>query len=227
MNRDADLTSGWEAYYRQTEGRPAWQEHPDEKVLEFIELAGMRDGHRLHVADFGSGDGRNLHPWLEAGAFVTAVDISPTALSKIAAASIGARLACPTLVSCNLEHLPLADCQFDMAQCLDALPQVKDAQRALQEMARTLRPGGKFLFNVFTPADCAFGEGDRLDDLSFSYKGTLFRFFTKEHVERIIPQSLRLLTLEHKRWLDPAHPPFRPKPHTHDGIYVVCERAPN
>jgi len=225
MDAGRDVYRGWEQHYQESLTLPAWQESADSKVLEFARRALEAKVHRIHVADFGSGDGRNLWPWLEAGAFVTAVDIAPTALRKIARATLARGVTCPTLVCCGLEDLPLAEDQFDFAQCIDALPQVTTPAVALERMARTLRPGGELLFNVFTPADCAFGEGEQLEEDAFVYRGTLFRFFDEPAISKQLPAGIEVLDVRHERWEDPPHGPFRPRPHIHDGLYFRCRRA--
>lgn len=216
--------AGWEEYYQQAGPDGAWDEKPAASVSAFISRFSHVDPTNLHVADFGCGDGRNLWPWLQRRARVTAVDIAPTALRRIADACIAAKCASPTLVNAAIERMPLADAQFDVAQCIDALPQVPDMGAALAEMARTLRPQAEILFNVFTPGDCAFGEGRAVGKNAFVYKDTFFRFLDEAAVLELLPTHLSVVHMETCTWDDPPHIPFRPYPHRHEAIFLVCRR---
>ena len=222
-NNEDEFTKGWEEYYQQSLNKPAWKKDSSPLVNMFMMKYNI-DLSLLHVADYGSGDGRNLWPWVKAQAHVTAVDIAPSALRQIAMNSIEQKLTCPTLVCTNIEELPLAENQFDVAQCLDALPQVNDPQKALAEIAKTLRPGAKFLFNIFTPKDCAFGEGEKIQENAFVYKNTLFRFFEDQDIRDILPRNLDIIECVPQTWEDPPHIPFRPYAHTHDGVYYICQK---
>jgi len=48
----------------------------------------------------------------------------------------------------NLEHLPFADGTFDITFCLHVLEHVEDDRRAVEELRRVLRPGGRALIMV-------------------------------------------------------------------------------
>ncbi len=220
----SDKYSGWEEYYQQSPNRPSWQEDPSPLVKMFMEMEHIYKIPQVHIADYGCGDGRNLWPWVKANTHVTAVDIAPSALKKISEISIQQGLICPTLVCSSMEDMPLGENQFDAAQCLDALPQVWDVKNALTEISKTLKPKGKLLFNVFTPRDCAFGEGKQIEDNAFTYKNTIFRFFEDEDLRKLLPQDLEILESVPETWEDPPHFPFRPVTHTHDGIYYVCQK---
>jgi len=54
-------------------------------------------------------------------------------------------------------HLPFADCSFDKVLCTGVLMHIADDAAALSEMARVLRPGGRFLCsinNALSPYSC-------------------------------------------------------------------------
>jgi SAM-dependent methyltransferase len=221
----SDCYTGWESYYQQVGEQAAWDDKPAPEVARFIDRLAGRDPSHLQVADLGCGDGRNLWPWLNLGARVTAVDIAPTALYRISDACRARGVVPPTLLHASLERLPLADAQFDAAQCLDALPQVVDAGAAMAEMARILRPGGEILFNVYTRNDCCFGEGEAVGEDAFEYKGTFFRFFDEPAVRALLPPTLAVMQMQTLAWDDPPHVPFRPYPHRHESIVLVCRRT--
>jgi ubiquinone/menaquinone biosynthesis C-methylase UbiE len=159
------------------------------------------------------------------GANITAIDCAPTALRKIAETCLENQLICPTLVCADMQNLPLADSQFDAAQCFDAIPQVWDTRSTLLHIARTLRPGGELIFNVFTPRDCAYGEGEQIEANAFLYSQTLFRFFEESDMRSLMPECLEIVESVAERWEDPPHVPFRPYSHIHDGIYYICRKV--
>ena len=59
-------------------------------------------------------------------------------------------------------NIPLADEQFDAVVCVDGFCQIDRPRVAMSEAARMLRRGGKFCFEIFTPADDTFGCGEQI-----------------------------------------------------------------
>lgn len=215
--------TGWDDCYRRTTEDKAWGEQITPYLPPLFEA---HLGKALSVADFGSGDGRNSALLVEGGRRVTLVDVSPTGL-ELAAKRFTSRgiKALPTLVRANLEGLPLAASQFDAAICIDAFPQVRRPRQALEEMGRTLTDGGILILNVFTPKDCAFGEGEQVGPRSFLYKNTLFNFYEDQDFRPLVRNLFDVLACMPVRWEDPPHIPFRPYPHTHDGLaYVLIKQ---
>ncbi len=52
------------------------------------------------------------------------------------------------VVRANAEHLPFEDHSFDVVTCSEALEQIADPSRAIQEMARVLKPEGRLLLSA-------------------------------------------------------------------------------
>lgn len=69
------------------------------------------------------------------------------------------------LVLGDAEHLPFADASFDLAFCDHGAMGFADPARTIPEVARVLRPGGRFSFCMTTPwlFVCWDEEGQRLD----------------------------------------------------------------
>lgn len=222
-DKDKQLrVKGWERYYKQIKGREAFGN--DESIVVDIVNESLGKKHSVNVfADFGSGDGRNARRWIDMGLEVTCVDISPSAFTRLD--NVYGQQKNIKKVCANLEKLPIDDNLFDAAQCIDALPQVENTSKALKEMLRTVRHQGILVFNIFTTRDCAYGIGNRIDDQTYEYKDTLFRFFDEDDIRKLIPREAVLLKSVHKRWDDPPHIPFRPYPHTHDCLICVCQKV--
>jgi ubiquinone/menaquinone biosynthesis C-methylase UbiE len=221
LNDRESFYDGWDDYYKE-QGDAAWGDEPPPWLSEALN-GRLKPGQSL--ADFGAGDARNSLGLLGESRSLTLVDISAPGIERASQRSraLGI-LPRPTLVVASLEKLPLGQGQFDLAICVDALPQCERPRLALQEMSRTLVPGGTLIVNVFTPSDCAFGEGEPLDARSFLYKNTLFKFFEDAEFRPFLQGLFEVVECRNVRWDDPPHVPFRPYPHTHDAIVYVLKK---
>lgn len=115
--------------------------------FERIQFGGGREwvcsrasGATLEVA---IGTGRNL-PFYPKGVRVTGIDLSPgmLAIARQRAADLGIEA---DLSEGNAEALPFADHRFDTAVCVLSLCTIPNHAKAIAEMARVLKPGGKLL----------------------------------------------------------------------------------
>jgi SAM-dependent methyltransferase len=102
-------------------------------------LAAIRQAAPARVLEVGCGWGE-LAAWIarDTGAAVLAVDISPRMVELARAGGVDARLA-------DVQQLPFADAEFDVVVAAWMLYHVPDIDRALAEIARVLRPGGRLV----------------------------------------------------------------------------------
>ncbi len=117
---------------------------PEAVRAKALALAGVRGGQT--AADLGAGTGFVTQALLEAGLTVFAVDRSPEMLAGLrarfpAAAQTG-RL---TALAGEAHRLPLPDASVDHVFANMLLHHVDDPARAIVEMARILRPGGRLV----------------------------------------------------------------------------------
>lgn len=107
-----------------------------------FEIAGRLDG--LRVLDVGTGDGAFAMAAAGRGALVTGVDPDPAMLAAAAARAraMGVDL---QLGDGLVERLPFADGAVDLVFAVTVLCFVADADAAVREMARVLRPGGRLV----------------------------------------------------------------------------------
>jgi SAM-dependent methyltransferase len=117
------------AAYRRAEG-------PDAPELVFAAVAEFAPGRLLEV---GCGPGElSARVQEELGAEVVAVDISERMVELARGRGVDARLG-------DVQELPFADGEFDCAVAAWMLYHVPDVARALDELARVLRPGGRLV----------------------------------------------------------------------------------
>jgi SAM-dependent methyltransferase len=97
--------------------------------------------------------------WLRAeGANVVASDLSFGQLAYAVAASARTGIDVP-YVQADVGRLPFADGSFDLAcSAFGAIPFVVDSGAAMREVARVLRPGGRWVFSVTHPFRWVFPD---------------------------------------------------------------------
>jgi SAM-dependent methyltransferase len=120
-----------------------------------FERLGLVPGERL--LDLGSGGGRHAFEAMRRGARVTALDYSASDLKDVAAVA-GAMVAAGEVtyeqwagvVNADALDLPFPADAFDRVIVSEVLEHVWDDERALTEIARVLRPGGRIAATVPT-----------------------------------------------------------------------------
>ena len=97
--------------------------------------------------------------WLAArGAAVVATDVSAGMLAQARRLSARTGAVVP-LIQADARALPFADATFDVAfTAYGAIPFVADAERIHREVARVLRPGGRWVFATTHPMRWAFPD---------------------------------------------------------------------
>lgn len=110
------------------------------------------------VLEVGAGAAQCSRWLAQQGATVLATDISPGMLERSAELDAGTGVSVPT-VCADARDLPLDDESFDLAfTAFGAIPFVPDAAAVHSEVARVLRPGGRWVFAVTHPIRWAFPD---------------------------------------------------------------------
>jgi SAM-dependent methyltransferase len=114
-----------------------------------VGLLGEVTGRR--VLEVGCG-AASCSRWLtRQGAFAVGIDLSTGMLSEARSASQRTGTT-PPLTLADAEALPFSDNSFDLAcSAFGAVPFVADSARVMREVARVLRPGGRWVFAVTHP----------------------------------------------------------------------------
>ena len=120
----------------------------------------------LRVLEVGSGSAPCARWLASQGAHPVALDLSSAMLRHAAALGTATGLAVP-LVQAGAEHLPFADASFDAAcSAFGAVPFVAEPERVMREVARVLRPGGRWVFAVNHPMRWMFSDDPGPDGLT-------------------------------------------------------------
>jgi ubiquinone/menaquinone biosynthesis C-methylase UbiE len=96
-----------------------------------------------NVLEVAIGTGRNL-PFYRDGVRITGIDLSP-AMLEIARGRAGELGITAELIEGDAEALPFEDSSFDTVLCALSLCSIPHPARAIREMTRVLKPGGKLL----------------------------------------------------------------------------------
>lgn len=122
---------------------------------EGLARAGLRAG--MHLLDVAAGSGALSLPAARLGASVTAIDQSPVMLELLGARATSEGLSVTRHVM-DGHDLEFPDGRFDIAASQFGVMLFPDMPRALREMARVTKPGGKVLI-------LAYGDPPRIEFL--------------------------------------------------------------
>jgi ubiquinone/menaquinone biosynthesis C-methylase UbiE len=102
--------------------------------------------------DAACGTGRHAGHLVELGHRVVGVDLTPEMLDRARAAVPGAEF-----FESDLRSLPLKEDEFDLVVCGLALAHLEEIGRAVAELGRVLRPGGRMIVSVLHPFQALLG----------------------------------------------------------------------
>jgi SAM-dependent methyltransferase len=127
----------------------AWRRSSLGEITEALELrlildlTGQLQGRS--VLDVGCGDGTlALATARHGAAHVSGCDPDPRMVARALAQSVQNKASIDLAVA-RSQALPYADWTFDVVTCITVLAFIPDAEVALREMARVLRPGGRLV----------------------------------------------------------------------------------
>jgi SAM-dependent methyltransferase len=138
QERGREVLNDWSTF-----GWGIWQT-PESEVHALGDVAGM------DALELGCGAAQFGIRVARASARVVGVDISANQLAAAAPNMDTTGIRFP-LVRGNVEELPFADASFDLVFCDHGAVTFTDPAITVPEVARVLRPDGRFVFNMSTP----------------------------------------------------------------------------
>ena len=119
-----------------------------------VEAASVQPGMRVLDAACGTGEPAiSLAALLTAGGKVIGVDVSPAPLKIAEERALQRGLTNASFQRANAHELPFPDNSFDRITSRLGIMFFSDLPRALSEMQRVLKPGGKAVLLVWGPMD--------------------------------------------------------------------------
>jgi ubiquinone/menaquinone biosynthesis C-methylase UbiE len=112
-------------------------------LVWMVEAAALTGTER--VLDVATGAGHTAFALAPYAAEVVALDITKEMLAVAQKAAAERHLNNIRFLEGNAQQLPCADASFDVVSCRQAPHHFPDVQRAVQEWARVLKPGGKLV----------------------------------------------------------------------------------
>ena len=153
-----------------------------------MDLLDVREGHS--VLDVGCGEGYLLRKAAHGASLALGVDVAESRLRASRDGLSGSCLSgCPPieLAVADGQRLPFADASFDRIICTETLEHVADAQLALRELGRVLRPGGRLAISVPHPLSEAILY--RLITGYLEFPGGHRRIFTPQTLTRALVRA--------------------------------------
>jgi ubiquinone/menaquinone biosynthesis C-methylase UbiE len=138
--------SGWSDPKRVSEYVKLFSSASNQAIGSLLDAVGAKSGQR--ALDLCCGHGNVSEALVSRGCHVVGVDFSPAML-----ALARERVPAATLMEADAQHLPFEDAKFDVVVSNFGMPHVPDQPRALSEVRRVLRPGGRFAMTVWCGPD--------------------------------------------------------------------------
>lgn len=203
MSGNESAYAVWEALYASGHR----QRYPWDMVVSFVYRHAPRDRHRadIHILEVGCGAGANLWFAAREGFSVAGVDLSETAIAAAKARLAEEGLSGDLRVG-DFRSLPFADDSFDLVIDRGALTCCGTSvlRAAFDEIARTIREDGLFLFTPYSDLDSSriSGKSGPDDVVEGIETGPLvgrgpIRFASRQEIERLASTDWRIEALDH------------------------------
>ena len=163
--------SSWDPTWEQVFRTQEWGKYPPEYLIRFIarNFYWVPDRQAVHLLDLGCGSGACAWYMAREGFRVAGIDGSETAIQRaakrLADENLKADMRCG-----DYTRLPWPDASFDavvdnVTLCCNRF---EDCRRAVAEVRRVLKPGGRFLSCNFTDRTWGYGTGEAIEPGTFT-----------------------------------------------------------
>jgi len=172
-----------------------FRRYQQRRRLEVVRELLLEERGRLHgglLLDAGCGDGYGIAAILEGLDYrlLAGLDLSPEKLH-----TAGRTLTASRMILGDAEQLPLADGTFGAVFSLETLEHLPDPQRAVDEFARVLEPGGRLFISIPVSSALYAWAGKRL--MRFRRRGKFH-----EHIQ--FYSCRRIMRMLHRTGLEPV-----------------------
>jgi ubiquinone/menaquinone biosynthesis C-methylase UbiE len=147
-----------------------------------------------NVIDIGCGYGKASFALIEAGYTVTGIDFSDVA-AEACRRSCGDKM---KVICASVTAMPLNDGEADGVTMIHILEHLEkdELTKAVKEVRRVTRPGGKIFVRVFHADDMRSGTGGRIDGSTVVRgNGIRYSYFTEDRLRELFSE-FRELSME-------------------------------
>lgn len=123
----------------------------EQRVRSATVLRLLAAGPGERILDIGCGNGRDVLPMIAQGASVVGVDVSEGMVAEALRVLSASGIENVSLQVGDATQLDFADGEFDKILCSEVIEHIPDASKALSEMRRVLKPGGKLVLSTPNP----------------------------------------------------------------------------
>ena len=153
--------------------------------LEFEKIQALAAGSR--VLEVGCGTGLILERTHAIGAEVYGVDLSPKMVELCRKKGLNAQEA-------SVTALPFKDDSFDLVYSFKVLAHVPDIRKAMLEIVRVTRPGGRMVLEFYNPISFK-GLTDWLRTLIRGYQPVYIRHDTVKEIQKYLPDGISVVSM--------------------------------
>ncbi|MDD5327089.1 MAG: class I SAM-dependent methyltransferase [Phycisphaerae bacterium] len=185
-----DMKASWDDLHKLPRFRP---QYPNEGVVRFLFTnfpTNKEKRKNIKILDLGCGGGRHVKLFAEQGFDISGVDFSKEAITYVKEMLKKLNLSAE-LQQADMTNLPYEDDSFDGIVSFGVFyySDSAGAKKAIDELHRVLKKGGKAFINLRSINDCRFGKGRMIEKNTFvldieetNEKGMTIHFLSEEDV---------------------------------------------
>ena len=207
-----------------------WGDPPVPAAAEAARV--FADNGAFTVLDMPCGDGRNLPALAQGGAVLLGADTSTNALGISEKVVTRAGVAQKTaLIQLDAYDIAVPTGSIDGVFCWDLLGHLTEPVRAMHELVRILRPGGRLVANMWTMNDCQVTDPNirEVEPRKFiDHFGFYCEFYRREDIDALLKEAgLVAESVTLAQWSEPPHVGYRDYDHDHESWVMTLLKTSN